>query len=92
MLIKSAGIKLPCPHPAKINPDTEKQPYDLWNEVKRRIQQDEIRDAQIAFWFQRYCQLDVRLTDFTLPEPPSHITAESLASFLEALEFYTGNY
>ena len=58
----------------------------LWDRVKSKIWQLDIRDSQIADWFKRNYRLDVRLSDFDLLTPPSQVTAEPLEHFLKTLE------
>lgn len=59
---------------------------ELWDKVKGRVSQLDVRDSQIADWFQRNYRLYVRLSDFDLPTPPPRITADRLEHFLKALE------
>ena len=69
--------------------DTGKELVDLWTRVKSKVWQLDVRDAQIADWFQRNYLLDVRLSDFDLLTPPPQITLESLEHFLKTLEHHT---
>ena len=59
---------------------------ELWTKTKSKVWQLDVRDSQIADWFRRNYHLDVRLSDFDLIEPPSHVTAESLEHFLKTLK------
>ena len=66
-----------------------KELIDLWIRVKSKVWQLDVRDAQVAHWFQRNYRIDVRLSDFDLIEPPSQVTIESLDHFLKSLEHHT---
>ncbi len=61
---------------------------DLWTKVKSKVWQLDVRDSQIAEWFRRNYHFDVRLSDFDLVDPPSHVTTESLEHFLKTLEHH----
>jgi hypothetical protein len=65
---------------------TDKALIELWDRVKSKVWQLDVRDSQIADWFKRNYRLDVRLSDFDLLTPPAQITAEPLEHFLKTLE------
>jgi len=65
---------------------TDKALIDLWDRVKSKVWQLDVRDSQIADWFKRNYRLDMRLSDFDLLTPPTQITAEPLEHFLNTLE------
>ena len=65
---------------------TDKALIDLWDRVKSKVWQLEVRDSQIADWFKRNYRLDVRLSDFDRLTPPAQITTEPLEHFLKTLE------
>ena len=65
---------------------TDKALIDLWDRVKSKVWQLDVRDSQIADWFKRNYRLDMRLSDFDLLTPPAQITAEPLEHFLNTLE------
>jgi hypothetical protein len=65
---------------------TDKALIDLWDRVKSKVWQLDVRDSQIADWFKRNYRLDVRLSDFDLLTPPAQVTAEPLEHFLKTLE------
>ena len=71
--------------PGHVN-GSDKSLIDLWDKVKSKVCQLDVRDYQVADWFKRNYCLDVRLSDFDHIEPPSQITAESLKHFLKTLE------
>jgi hypothetical protein len=73
---------------AKQVTDISKDFIDLWTRVKSKVWQLDVRDAQIANWFQRNYRIDVRLSDFDLLTPPPQITLESLEHFLKSLEHH----
>ena len=64
----------------------EKEMIELWTRAKSRVWQLDVRDQQVADWFRRNYQMDVRLSDFDLLAPPPQITTESLEHFIRALE------
>ena len=72
--------------PAKQVTGTDKALIDLWDRVKSKVWQLDIRDSQIANWFRRNYRLDVRLSDFDLLTPPVQVTVEPLEHFLKTLE------
>jgi hypothetical protein len=61
----------------------------LWDRVKSKIWQMDVQDSQIANWFRKNYELDIRLSDFDLLYPPSKISAEQLGHFLKTLERYS---
>ncbi len=67
---------------------TDKALIELWDRVKSKVWQLDIRDSQIANWFQRNYRTDVRLSDFDLLAPPPQVTAEPLEHFLKTLEHH----
>jgi hypothetical protein len=69
----------------------DKALIDLWDRVKSKVWQLDIRDYQIADWFKRNYRVDVRLSDFDLLTPPAQITAEPLEHFLKTLERYANH-
>ena len=73
-------------NPVKHVTGTDKALIDLWDRVKSKVWQLDIRDSQIADWFKRNYRLDIRLSDFDLLTPPVQVTAESLEHFLKTLE------
>jgi len=74
--------------PVKHVTGTDKALIDLWDRVKSKVWQLDVRDSQIADWFKRNYRLDVRLSDFDLLTPPTQVTAESLKHFLKTLEHH----
>jgi hypothetical protein len=62
---------------------------ELWDRVKSKVWQLDIQDSQIANWFQRNYQVEVRLDDLDLLTPPPRITAEQLDHFLQAIGRYS---
>jgi len=66
----------------------DKALIDLWDRVKSKVWQLDVRDSQIADWFKRNYRLDVRLSDFDLLTPPAQVTAEPLEHFLKTLEHH----
>lgn len=61
---------------------------NLWTKVKSKVWQLDARDSQIVEWFRRNYHFDVRLSDFDLVDPPSHVTTESLEHFLKTLNHH----
>ena len=67
-------------------PHVDKELILLWDRVKSKVWQLDVRDSQITEWFRRNYHFDIRLSDFDLVDPPSHVTVESLEHFLKTLE------
>lgn len=74
--------------PARHATGADRALIDLWDRVKSRVWQIDVRDSQIADWFKRNYRLDVRLSDFDLLTPPAQVTAEPLEHFLKTLEHH----
>lgn len=72
--------------PTRHTTSADKALIDLWDRVKSKVWQIDVRDSQVADWFKRNYRLDVRLSDFDLLTPPAQVTAESLEHFLKTLE------
>ncbi len=72
--------------PVKHVTGSDKALIDLWDRVKSKVWQLDVRDSQIADWFRRNYRLEVRLSDFDLLTPPAQVTAEPLERFLKTLE------
>jgi len=68
--------------------NVDRELVDLWDRVKSKVWQLDIQDSQIANWFQRNYQIEVRLSDFDLLAPPPRITSEHLEHFLQAIGKY----
>ena len=72
--------------PAGHTISTDKALIDLWDRVKIKVWQLDVRDSQVADWFKRNYRLDVRLSDFDLLTPPAQVSTEPLEHFLKTLE------
>jgi len=72
--------------PTENTTSSDKALIDLWDRVKSKVWQLDVRDSQIADWFKRNYRLDIRLSDFELLTPPAQVTAEPLEHFLKTLE------
>ncbi len=62
---------------------------DLWTKAKSKIWHFEIRDSQIANWFEKNYRLTVSLVDFDPPAPPAKFTAEILHAFCQSIDRFT---
>lgn len=59
-----------------------------WETVKRRVQELDIRETQLAKWFHDHCGIEVILADFQQAIPPEKLTAQVLSRLCDALTVY----
>jgi hypothetical protein len=69
---------------------SEENLLNIWAMTKNKIWHFEIQDSQIANWFDKNYHLEVGLTDFEPPRPPSRLTAEMLSAFCQSIDRYAG--
>jgi hypothetical protein len=70
--------------------DEDEKLLDLWARIKSKMWHYEVQNLQIASWFDKNYHLEVGLTDFDPPKPPSFFTIEMLSDFYQALDRYAG--
>lgn len=75
---------------AQVLADLDEKLLDLWVRIKSKIYHFEIRDSQIAIWFDKNYQLEVGLLDFDPPRPPAKFTVEMLSAFYQSIDRYAG--
>jgi hypothetical protein len=59
---------------------------ELWAKIKKRFNDIEIRNDQVASWFSKIHHLEVGLIDFEPPKPPSKFSVEILSDFLQSID------
>lgn len=61
---------------------------DIWEKVKRKINQLDVQDAQISIWFLNNYDLYMVRADFNASAPPAKLNYEKLSRFYDAMESY----
>ncbi len=63
---------------------------ELWARAKAKIWHYDVREDQLARWFDRTYHIAVNSEDFELPVPPSKLTAEMLSFFCDTADRVCG--
>lgn len=69
-------------------PAIDEELLQVWDRVRSKVKELDIKDAQIGKWFKEHYRLDACLTDFGLPVPPDKFTTEQLRHFADSLARY----
>jgi hypothetical protein len=71
-------------------PAIDEQLLVLWETARRKIAELDIKEAQLARWFEEHYRLEAGLADFQMAVPPEKFTTEQLSRLIDSLALYAG--